>query len=107
MSAERVFAFINRGLEVLKRGRSVVLHLKSLLNAEPNPAFPARTPFLGEAIEGHPNRLDGEVALKNAFGVGSDRSGFRTLRGRRFQALEHDLAKGSPKQPISADGAPL
>ena len=70
-----VFAFISRRLEALKRARPVVLRLKSLLNGEPNLACPARTPFLGEAIEGHPNRLDAEVALKIVFGVVSDRSG--------------------------------
>ena len=90
----RVFAFINRRLEALKRDRPVVLRLKSL-NGEPNLACPARTPFLGEAIEGHPNRLDAEVALKIVFGVVSDRSGLRTFRARRFQALEHNLAKGA------------
>jgi hypothetical protein len=80
-----VFAFINRRLEALKRDRPVVLRLKSLLNREPNLACPARTPFLCEAIEGHPNR----------FGVAADRSGLRTFRARRFQALEHNLAKGA------------
>jgi len=63
-----------------------VFALKSLLNREPNLACPARTPFLGEAVEGHPNRLDAEVALKIVFGVVSDRSGLRTFRARLFQA---------------------
>ena len=90
-----VFAFINRRLEALKRDRPVVLRLKSLLNGEPNLPCPARTPFLCEAIEGHPNRVNAEVALKIVFGVVSDRSGLRTIRARRFQALEHNLAKGA------------
>ena len=90
-----VFAFISRRLEALKRDRPVVLRLKSLLNGEPNLACPARTPFLCEAIEGHPHRLDAEVALKIVFGVASDRSGLRTFRARLFQALEHNLAKGA------------
>src|ERR1700738_4606249 len=45
----------------LKRDRADTLHLQSLPNPKPNLACPARTPFLGEAVEGHPNRLDTEV----------------------------------------------
>jgi Domain of unknown function (DUF4928) len=79
----------------LKRDRADILHLQSLSNPEPNLACSTRTPFLGEAIESHPNRLDVEIALKIGSGVVSDRSGLRTFRTRLFQAFEHNVAKGA------------
>src|SRR5271166_3404996 len=96
MSTERDFRIHQpEGSRPLKRDRADVLRMESSLNPEPNLACPARTPFLGEAVEGHPNRLDAEVALKIVFGVASDRSGLRTFRARLFQALEHNVAKGA------------
>jgi hypothetical protein len=52
-------------------------------------ACPARTPFLCKAVENDPNRLKAEIALKIGSGVVSYRTGFRTLRARLFEALEH------------------
>jgi hypothetical protein len=79
----------------LKRDRTDILHLQSLPNPEPSLACSTRTPFLGEAIESHPNRLDAEVALKIGFRVVSDCSGLRTFRPRLLQAFEHNVAKAA------------
>jgi hypothetical protein len=62
---------------------------------EPDMAFSARTSFLGQAIEGRPNRRSAEGALEIVFGVGAKRD---SCRENRFpKCLDRQTDHGFPE----------